>query len=368
MTATNTSKPAKDGTGLAFTLEVATESVSGNIAQKTYLGSPSTEALVEPPTHADVAAITTARGTPMQASGGTVGITGTVPLPTGAAQDGTDSTGITQLAGGVGIRGWLSGIFSKLASVMTALGSPMQQTGGSVTANAGTNLNTSALATSANQPALSGDGGALSHVTNFPATQPVSAASLPLPSNGAQETGGNLAAVATAQGAGGTGITQPAGGSGILGWLSGIFSNLASVITALGSPMQQTGGSVSLVAGTAGGVSAYVACGGTTNALLTNTAVVVKASGGNIYGLRLDNAANGAVSFLQLFNLAAGSVVLGTTVPADVIPIPAGGYWEAIFSSAGKLTFSTRISCAVTTTRTGSTAPVTGVAATIYYL
>ncbi len=43
-------------------------------------------------------------------------------------------------------------------------------------------------ATAANQPALSGDGGALAHVTNFPATQPVSAAALPLPSGAATAT------------------------------------------------------------------------------------------------------------------------------------------------------------------------------------
>ena len=39
--------------------------------------------------------------------------------------------------------------------------------------------------TSALQPAINGDGGALAHVTNFPATQPVSATSLPLPTGAA---------------------------------------------------------------------------------------------------------------------------------------------------------------------------------------
>lgn len=38
----------------------------------------------------------------------------TTQVPTGYSLDGTDTTGVTQLAGGVGIRGWLSGIFSKL--------------------------------------------------------------------------------------------------------------------------------------------------------------------------------------------------------------------------------------------------------------
>ena len=67
--------------------------------------------------------------------------------------------------------------------------------------------------TSANQPAINGDGGALAHVTNFPSTQAISAASLPLPSGAgtaanqttinatlgtlALETGGNLATVAS---------------------------------------------------------------------------------------------------------------------------------------------------------------------------
>src|SRR5208282_5780988 len=104
MTATNSLKPAKDGTGASFNLTVANESVSGNQAQKTYLGSPSTEGLVEP------------------------------------AQDGVDSTGVTQLTGGVGMRGWLSGCFSKLSTIITALGSPMQATGGTVGIVAGTAL------------------------------------------------------------------------------------------------------------------------------------------------------------------------------------------------------------------------------------
>lgn len=53
------------------------------------------------------------------------------------------------------------------AAINTTLGTPMQQTGGSLS------------------------------VTNFPATQPVSATALPLPANAAQETGGNLASTVT---------------------------------------------------------------------------------------------------------------------------------------------------------------------------
>lgn len=58
----------------------------------------------------------------------------TLPLPTGAATSALQTTGNTSLT-----------------TINTTLGTPMQASGGSVTANAGTNLNTSALSTSANQ-------------------------------------------------------------------------------------------------------------------------------------------------------------------------------------------------------------------------
>ena len=79
MTATNSTEPAKDGNGNAFNITFAAESVSGNKAQKTYIGEPVGETIITP------------------------------------AQDGTDGTGITAPTGAVGIRGWLSGIYSKLA-------------------------------------------------------------------------------------------------------------------------------------------------------------------------------------------------------------------------------------------------------------
>jgi len=96
MTATNSVEPAKDGTGSPFNITYASESISGNKAQKHYVGSPSTEGLIEP------------------------------------AQEGVDATGVVQLTGGSGIRGWLSGCFSKLSAILTAIGTPMQATGGSV--------------------------------------------------------------------------------------------------------------------------------------------------------------------------------------------------------------------------------------------
>lgn len=45
-----------------------------------------------------------------------------LPLPAGAAADGTDGTGITAPTGAVGIRGWLSGIYAALKSTLSVSG------------------------------------------------------------------------------------------------------------------------------------------------------------------------------------------------------------------------------------------------------
>lgn len=78
-----------------------------------------------------------------------------IALPAGAAQDGTDITTPTAMpAGGAGIRGWLSAIWTKLNGSLAVTGA------------------------------------------FFPATQPVSAASLPLPAGAATEAG-HLATIDT---------------------------------------------------------------------------------------------------------------------------------------------------------------------------
>ena len=87
-----------------------------------------------------------------------------LPLPTGASQDGTDGATPPAIPG-TGIRGWLRSIYDRLSN-------PLSVTG-----------------------------------TFFQATQPVSATSLPLPTNAAQETGGNLATISAAM-TSGTAKTQ----------------------------------------------------------------------------------------------------------------------------------------------------------------
>ncbi|MGQ0446145.1 MAG: hypothetical protein ACT4O2_13725 [Beijerinckiaceae bacterium] len=129
-----------------------------------------------------------------------------LPLPSGAAQDGTDASGVTPPSGGSGIRGWLSGIYIKLngtlAGTSATNGPPIQGMTGGVPVP------------------VSG--------TFWQATQPVSTASLPLPSGAAQD------------GTDATDVLPPAGAVGIRGWLSGIYSKLASSVSVTGTFWQAT--------------------------------------------------------------------------------------------------------------------------------
>jgi hypothetical protein len=80
----------------------------------------------------------------------------------------------------------------------------------------------------------------------------------------------------------------------------------------------------------------------------TNGAIAVKASSAVVSYIYADNSANGAATYLKIWNLAAASVVVGTTAPDFIVycplstvvnvPLPAG------------LTFGTALSCASVTT------------------
>lgn len=65
---------------------------------------------------------------------------------------------------------------------------------------------------------------------------------------------------------------------------------------------------------------------------------------------------NSSVAYVQLFDVAAGSVSLGTTTPKWAIGIPAS---SGANLSRLKMAFTTALSVAATTTATGSSAPAT---------
>jgi hypothetical protein len=127
------------------------------------------------------------------------------------ADSGAAITGASMPAGGVGLTGWLSAIWSKLAGTLAVSASSLPLPSGAATSTL-----QSSIITALGSPAQAG--GAVS-VSNFPSTQTVSAVSLPLPTGAAQDGTDATAAV------------QPTGGAGIRGWLSGIYTKLTGTLS-----------------------------------------------------------------------------------------------------------------------------------------
>lgn len=101
------------------------------------------------------------------------------------------------------------------------------------------------------------------------------------------------------------------------------------------------------------------------NQALTNTVTAVKTSAARMHQYDFYNP-NATGVWIQLFNLATGSVTLGTTAPTRTIYLPAtsGRDWSSSFSDS----WSTALTIACTTTNTGSTAPSSAIQAYIGYL
>lgn len=98
------------------------------------------------------------------------------------------------------------------------------------------------------------------------------------------------------------------------------------------------------------------------------TAIAVKASSSTIYYIEADNTANAAVTYLKLWNTAAGSVVVGTTAPDMVLPLLASTKHVFVFPG-GTAFFSSALSCASVTTAgtAGTTPPTTPITVRIAY-
>ena len=118
------------------------------------------------------------------------------------------------------------------------------------------------------------------------------------------------------------------------------FSVNATVVPA-------TSGGLSVVSGTIGA-----------------TATAIKASAGQLYGWYLFNS-NATIVYCQIFNIASGSVSLGSSTPALSFGIPAGA--AANILGAIGIAFGTAMSFAFTTTRSGSTGPASTVDYNFFY-
>jgi hypothetical protein len=92
-----------------------------------------------------------------------------------------------------------------------------------------------------------------------------------------------------------------------------------------------------------------------------STALAIKATSTTLYYLDIDNTANAAISYLKLYNLASGSVTVGTTAPDWIImiaastrltiPIPAGTAFGTALAAA----------CLTAGGTAGTTAPTSAV-------
>jgi len=111
--------------------------------------------------------------------------------------------------------------------------------------------------------------------------------------------------------------------------------------------------------------------------IFTDTAIgatvdAVKGSSAKVYWIIVDNSQNVAASYVKLYNVASGSVTVGTTAPDEVILVPASVVITQVYSTGagpGK-TFGTALSAACVTTggTAGTTAPSSSVVVTIAYV
>lgn len=95
-----------------------------------------------------------------------------------------------------------------------------------------------------------------------------------------------------------------------------------------------------------------------------NTAQACKTSKGRLYGYHIQNP-NASDAWLQLYDVAAGSVTVGTTTPKLSLIVPANGAIEHI--GVIPIAFDTAITYSATTTAAGGTDPTTGLVGNLFY-
>ena len=226
--------------------------------------------------------------------------------------------------------------------------------------------------------------------TFWQSTQPISAASLPLPSGAATAakqpalgTAGSASSdVLTVQGIAsmtplkvdGSGVTQPVSGTF---WQSTQPVSLVSLpALAAGSNLVGKVGIDQTTLGTTNAVTPVPAANSgwsfSYQSALSNTATQVKGSAGTFGGWAMLFNPNTATTYLQVFNKASASVTLGSTSPDFVIPLPgiasasatgSAANWESVHGIA----MSTGITVAATTGAANSTAPSNAVIGTFLY-
>ena len=271
---------------------------------------------------------------------------GTVSLDTGSTANllaiaqatGTTADAAYSGTGNSTIIAALKAIYAALTGSFTVQTRKLTALNDAVTATVGNFPTTQAIsaaslplpagaATAALQPALNADGGALAHITNLPATQAISAASLPLPANAATETGGNLAAINTATGAASDAAYSGSGNSSIIAALKGIYTKLGSVVLAAGTAII---GKVGIDQTTYGTTNA-VTVGATSVVQVTPTVTVGAYTAGQVVG--------GLLSFGTIVNTQLLSGLLQSAAVQCKINYTSG-FKLTLFTSIPSTTFT----------------------------
>jgi len=109
-----------------------------------------------------------------------------------------------------------------------------------------------------------------------------------------------------------------------------------------------------------------------TDSAMGNAVDAIKAGSTQLYAVTVSNTGNATPVYVKLFNLASGSVTVGTTSPDLVIFVPGTTLVAYNFYSqaAPLVTFSTALSAACVTTggTAGTVSPAVAVTVSITYL
>ncbi len=100
---------------------------------------------------------------------------------------------------------------------------------------------------------------------------------------------------------------------------------------------------------------------------LAETKSAVKASSGTIWAIIVDNAANGAASYLKLWDAASGDVTVGTTAPDWVFKLPASTKRTITIPDGAAFATALTAACVTTAGTAGVTGPTSNVEITILF-
>src|SRR3990167_4759009 len=105
------------------------------------------------------------------------------------------------------------------------------------------------------------------------------------------------------------------------------------------------------------------------NTDLAEVISAISSAAGRLFGVRVDNSLNGAATYLKMWNVASGSVTVGTTAPDWIFKIPASSKKTFVFVGDTDDEFDTALSAACVTAggTAGTTNPTSSVNVQVVY-